>query len=404
MEELDVRKQMAMKVMDVEYFPSIQEEILEDNSFHKLSLLNISALGIAFEPLVSAVQTVVGGGSGMSGIYHVYTKGLPMAKFRDAPGFLGSLLTNTGSVGGGQAVITPLALDPTMLCVAAAIMIIEKKFDDIQELQREILDFLKTKEKAKLRGNINTLSDVLNNYKFNWNNEKYKTNKHILVQDIRKDSEQSILLYRDQIKKKLAKQGSIHSDQEVKAKLQKLQSEFKDYQLALYLYSFSSFLEVMLLENFDSQYLESVSNKIEEYSFQYRELYTSCYNQIEAFSKSSVQSILLNGISGLSKGAGEIVAKIPVVSKGQLDEGLITAGGKLGKFNSQRPEKALLSFVDSSISCAAPFLDSIRMVNKIYNQPIEVLFDAESIYFVSIEALAGLLSINKQKRENSLRT
>ncbi|MDP4159518.1 MAG: IS3 family transposase [Bacillota bacterium] len=39
----------------------------------------------------------------------------------------------------------------------------------------------------------------------------------------------------------------------MKKQLGKIQSEFKDYQLALYLYSFSFFLEVMLLaENFFS--------------------------------------------------------------------------------------------------------------------------------------------------------
>ena len=67
--------------------------------------------------------------------------------------------------------------------------------------------------------------------------------KHILVQQIKKESETSIILYRDQIAKKLKKRSLIHSDQEVKAVLNKLQAQFKDYQLALYLYSYSTFLE-----------------------------------------------------------------------------------------------------------------------------------------------------------------
>ena len=382
MGELEVRKQMAMKLMDVEYLPSIQEEKLEAANFNKFSLANILALGVAFDPLVSAVQNIVSSGTGMSGIYHVNTKGLQMARFSNGSGFLGSLLTDAGAVGGGQATLTQLACDPTMLFMAAALMNIEKKLDDIKETQREILDFLKAKEKAKLRGNINTLSDVLNNYKFNWNNEKYKTNKHILVQDIRNDAEQTILHYREQGKRILTKQGLIHSDQEVKVKSLKLQADFKDYQLALYLYSFSAFLEVMLLENFDSKYLESVSRKIEEYSLQYRELYTTCYNQIEGLSKSSVQSTILKGLSGISRSAGEVVTKIPVVSSSQLDEGLIAAGSKLAKFTSQRAEKALVNFVDSSTTYATKFADSIKMVSRIYNQPMEILFDSESIYFL----------------------
>ena len=46
----------------------------------------------------------------------------------------------------------------------------------------------------------------------------------------------------------------------------------------------------MLLENFDSQYLISVANKMKEYTGNYQELYTSCYNQIEGFSNDSIQS------------------------------------------------------------------------------------------------------------------
>ncbi len=89
--------------------------------------------------------------------------------------------------------------------IAVALITIEKKLDDILETQKEILEFLKQKEKAKLRGNLNVLEDILNNYKHNWNNEKYKTNKHIHVQEIKREAEQSIIFYRDRIVKKTNK-------------------------------------------------------------------------------------------------------------------------------------------------------------------------------------------------------
>ncbi len=115
----------------------------------------------------------------------------------------------------------------------------------IQQTQEEILEFLEERERATLQGNLNTLGDVMSNFKYNWDNEKYKTNKHILVQQIKKESETSIILYRDQIAKKLKKRSLIHSDQEDQGCLNKLQAQFKDYQLALYLYSYSTFLEVL---------------------------------------------------------------------------------------------------------------------------------------------------------------
>ena len=382
MQELEVRREISLEALNVEYLPAIADEKLELAAAKKYPIANLTALGVGFEPLVSAVQSVVTKGTtGGSGIYRVNTKGLQMFQSKQSTGFIGSLQTTEGMVGGGQAVMTPLVCDPTMLFMAAALMNIEKKLDSIQALQEEMMDYLKAKEKAKLRGNLNVLNDVLNNYRFNWNNEKYKTNKHILVQDIRKDAEESIQLFRDQIGKSLTKKSFIHGDQEIKITLRKLQDEFKDYQLALYLFSYSSFMEVMLLENFDRQYLKSVSRRIEEYTIQFRELYTSCYNQIEGMSKATIESMLTRGLANISKGAGKAIAKIPVVSKAPVDEALIVAGSNLEKQNDRKTEKAMKKLVEAAANCTAPFVDNIKVIDRVFNKPLDMLFDSSNIYF-----------------------
>jgi hypothetical protein len=212
-----------------------------------------------------------------------------------------------------------------------------------------------------------------------------KPNKHIQVQEIKRDAEQSIILYRERIDKKIKKQSFLHSDQNVSSKLKKIQSEFKDYQLALYLYSFSSFLEVMLLENFESAYLDSVTHKIEDYSYQYRELYTKSYDQIEGYAKSSIQSHLLSGVASISKVAGDAVAKFPIVSKSQLDENLIEASSRLRKISSKKSEKAMGRFVNSQSHCVHPFVENINAVNRLYNQPMELLFDKDNLYISSTQ-------------------
>ena len=247
--ELDLKKDLALQsMMNVEVLPITPEVNLEMHNATKIPLANLSALGVAFQPLTTAIQTAVFGAGG-SGIYFVNTMGKQMFHIGESTDFIGSLMSSTGGVGGGQARMTPLACDPTMLFMAVTLMNIEKKLDAIQQTQENILQFLEEKERATLQGNLNTLGDVLTNYKYNWDNAQYKTNKHILVQQIKKDAEASIILYRDQIGKILQKRSLIHSDMEVKSILKKLQSHFKDYQLALYLYAYSAFLDVMLLGN-----------------------------------------------------------------------------------------------------------------------------------------------------------
>ena len=116
---------------------------------------------------------------------------------------------------------TTIPYNPTMLFMAVTLMSMDKKLDTIQEIQQEIIKFLEQKEKSNLKGNLDTLYDVLNNYKYNWNNEKYKTNKQILVQDIKREAFKSIDFHKNQINESLKKQSLLHSDQNVKNKIKK---------------------------------------------------------------------------------------------------------------------------------------------------------------------------------------
>ena len=381
--EIEKRRNDALQaMMNVECPPAMPELDLAKSNATKIPLANLSALGVAFQPLTTAIQTAVTGGGG-SGLYYVNTKGMQM--FSTSEGFIGSLKSASGTVGGGQARMTALACDPTMLFMAAALMNIEKKLDAFQETQEEILEFLEEKERAVLQGNLNVLGDILSNFKYNWDNDTYKTNKHILVQQIKKEAEASIILYRDQIAKRLKKRSLIHGDQEVKGTLKKLQTQFKDYQLALYLYSYSTFLEVMLLGNFCEGYLNSVEQRITEYSFQYRTLYTECYSLMEDYSKSSIQAGMLTGLAVASKFMGETIAKVPVISKSRIDENLIEASGKLDRHGEKRTTSALEGLVQTRMSVTLPFTENIRAVNDLYNKPVAYLFDSENVYIQQID-------------------
>ena len=381
----EIAKAMACGIVnaaaDTEYYPvALRKEEVSIERYAKFPLDKVAALGTAFEPLAETFQKFVLGNSGASGLYMVNTKGKQLAEFQNGSGFLGSLLKENGAVGGGQAILNPLPCNPAMLFMAMALLNIDKKLDSIQETQKEIIEFLEQKEKSKLRGNFNFLTDVLNNYKHNWENEKYKNSNHIKVLDIRQDSEQGILFYREQIDKKIKKESFIHGDKYVKDKLGKIQAEFKEYQLALYLYAFSSFLEVMLLENFASAYLDGVAHKIEDYEFQYRELYAKIYGQIERYSKSSVQSHLLSGLASINKVAGDAAAKIPVISKSQIDETLIETSDRLGEYGSKRTAQTMEQFANLQSSAVHQFIENINTVNHFHNQQIELLFDDNNIY------------------------
>ena len=260
---------------------------------------------------------------------------------------------------------------------------IEKKLDLILETQQEIINFLIQKEKSALKGNILFLTDVIKNYKFNWENSIYKCNNHIKVLDIRQDSEQKIDFYRNQILNALNKKEILHLDQVVVKQIEKIKSYFDDYQLALYIYAFSSFLDVVLLENFDQKYLKGIAARIDDYSLKYKELYTTSFNQIHNYSKTSVESTLLSGLAKANKIAGNTSNKIPILGKSRIDEKLLASGEKVEGFNLKKIDGTMQRLTSKKDVYIRPFIENINNINRLYNNPFTLMIDREYLYIKS---------------------
>lgn len=389
-----IKKNAIVRAMsEVECYPIIQKDVAIQE-YTKVPLGQLSAMGATFASIVPALKNVIdkadvsgveeklyrmidplNGKGRVTSVGNIYQKGkkgvAARARYIEA---------------GPSAVSTVAQINPAVMLMAVAITAVTKKLDQIEEAQKDIIEFLQLKEKAVLKGNIAVLQEILDEYKYNWDNEKYKNNKHIQVQEIKRDAEQSIIFCRDQIEKKVSKKGLLHSDRDVKAKIQKVQYEFKDYELAMYIFSFSSFLEVMLLENFDAGYLNAVTSKIQLYAGQYHNLHEKCYQMIEGDSKTSIEAYALKGVAGLNRVLGKGIAKIPKISDGQIDENLIEAGDKVQSFSEKRTENTMELFAHEHCTCVNPFVDNINAVNRIYNEPVQLLFDRENIYFSLPEA------------------
>ena len=367
-------------IMTVEFQPVISEETFDDSNYTKLSLTSLATMGVAFQPLSNALQKIAGSETTTSICKVTIPKGTKLAKFKDGSGSLGTVLSQNNDLV-GQARINPMAFDPTTLLVAATLASIDNKLNTIQELQKEILDFLLQKERSDLKGDLNFLTDILNNYKYNWDNDKYKTNNHIKVLDIKQEAERKIDLYIAQLGQLLKKKsGLFHSDLEVKKQLSKIQTMLKDYQLALYLFSFSSYLEVMLLENYDANYLEKIIAKIEKYGTVYQDLCKRGYDRLESAAKTSIESNLLKGLAGANKFAGKAIAKVPVISKSQIDETLIGTGDKIDEFGAGRIQKAMDRLLVNQESYITMFVDNITTVKVLYNKPAELIIDKDTLY------------------------
>ncbi len=387
---------IAKQLSDTEMsLPDLDLEVRVETGF-KLPLDMIPSLGVAFASMPECVRTVVGNVSVPTLLQATYENGAPLdpsllQKFNNGSGLLGSF--RDVEKGFGQAhfhvadsgAITTTAVapyDPTMLFMAMALSQINKKLDTIQETQEEMLEYQKQKDQADLRGNVKTLTDVLNGYKYNWDNDIWRKNAHMKVVDIKQESSKSILHLRAQIAEKLSKKGPVEVRLTVDKRMEKVLDRLKEYQLAVYNYSFAAFLEPMLSENFSEDYLSAVSEKISNEATNYRELYTTCYNAIEGNAGGSVDALLLSGLSLAGKKLGKAVAATPVGEHTPIDDALQEAGKGIGRFNKEQTEHLVAKLQQAKAPIVRPFKESIDSVNTLHNKPMYLLADSENVYLV----------------------
>lgn len=395
-ENIDPRKQdIVESVMNMELVPVFPEAEVDLNEYKKIPVAELSLLGAGIGSILPPFRTITQTIDFNNGrhLYEAFdSKGNPsklMYQFKGSTDYMGSRIEN-GLTAQSRFREVPsqtmqsvqrIPVDPATLMMAMVLMDVERKLDKIQETQQDILEFIRSDKISKMEGNATFLADILNNYKFNWTDDTYRANMHIKVLDIRQEAEQNINFYSKQITSQLGKRNL-----DVKGKMNSVRTEFRNYQLALYLYGFSSFLEVMLLANFDKAYLNSVHNNIEKRSFEYRDLYTKCYDSIEDSSQKSLQSTALKGLAKASGALGQVASKNTKLGKLKIGESLLSAQSKLEETNVQNTQSIMTQFASSKDSCVYPFIALIDSVNEAYNQPKEMITDGENLYVRTLTA------------------
>ena len=150
-----------------------------------------------------------------------------------------------------QTTTTVMPFDPATMAVAVALMRIEEKLDALQKTAEETLQFLKLDKQSKQRGDLNALSDIFEECRRNGNDASFRALRNVEVQAIRREAQQNMLFYQEQVSRRLQEQSALHDSQAVRGMLNAVTDEFREYQLSCYLYAFSTFLDVVLQGRFD---------------------------------------------------------------------------------------------------------------------------------------------------------
>ena len=381
-------------------FPMIPAADVDLSKYHKIPLMGLAALGAAFSTLPEAARTITQTVTKQVDIGTPVFAGLwPDGVFGrmvdNGLGFSGNITGLDGSSGivgrmryklldGGLPLTTTtstvIPFDPMTMVVAAALISIDKKLDALQEKAEEILQFLKLEKQSKQRGNLNMLAEIMEEYKRDCNNEKMCALRFVAVQAIKKDAYTDIEFYQEQIARKLKDQKAIHGSQKAQTLLDSVMTEFYEYQLASYLYAYTSFMEIMLQKNFEAA--PAVAEKMAGYAQKYSELYSDCHSQIANYQRTAIEAQLIGGLGNVAKAVGQKLASVPVLSKGPVDEALINAGESLGKHNKDAVAKRLEKFSPLEDSRMGAFIDHVRKLDLMYNRNDGMLTDGENLYIL----------------------
>lgn len=391
------RKEIAKSLSSIKVkLESLDIDVDTDTAI-AIPLDQLPALGVAFASLPNAIRTVVGSVSVPDNLFFVNDAfGNPLnaaalQHFKDGSGLLASFRDATNgfgqarlheAAGGSFQAAGVMPYDPTMLFVAAAIMQINGKLDAIQDTQRRMFRYLQQKDKARLRGDAETLVAILNGYQYNWDNDVWRSNNHMKVLDIRQDMAQSSIHLRAQISG-LLKEGGIFEVRGVVGKRSDdIADVMKEYQLATYNHAFASFLEPMLSENLDAEYLTKIADDIEDRRLDYLRFYTDCYNAIEEESDGSLEGRVLGGVSFLGRRLGEAVASTPIGDHTPLDGALIGMGDAMERFNADRTDALLARMRDARLPHVKPFREAVQALNRLHNAPMVMAADDDDLYLL----------------------
>lgn len=290
-------------------------------------------------------------------------------------------LQSAGPLQATNSMVMPI--DPATMMMAVALFSIEQQLGNIAEMQKKILSFLEIEKESEIEADIETLSNIIEKYKHNWDNEQFITSNHKMVTDIQRTARKNMLSYQKKVKDVIKEKKLLVLQNKIKTTLDELMKDFKYYRLSLFTFSMSSLIEIMLSGNFKEENILSIKEEIQKLAFTYRDIYGECSVHLEGMEKSSVESNLLKGVSATSKAVGKLIGSIPKIKDGQLDERLQEAGEHVNDKAKAIETDSIATFAEMSNPGTSLFTEKMDDLIFAYNHTTDICFDNNNIYLIA---------------------
>lgn len=290
-------------------------------------------------------------------------------------------LQSAGPIQATNSMVMPI--DPATMMMAVALFSIEQQLGNIAEMQKKILSFLEIEKESEIEADIETLSNIIEKYKHNWDNEQFISSNHKMVIDIQRTARKNMVSYQKKVRDVIKEKKLLVLQNKIKTTLDELMKDFKYYRLSLFTFSMSSLIEIILSGNFKEENILSIKEEIQKFSFAYRDIYGECSVYLEGMEKSSVESNLLKGVSATSKAVGKFIGSIPKIKDGQIDERLQEAGEHVSDKAKAIETDSIAAFAEMSNPGTSLFTEKMDDLIFVYNQTTDICFDNNNIYLIA---------------------
>lgn len=270
-----------------------------------------------------------------------------------------------------------MMFDPTLMMMSVALAGIEAELGEIKELNKKILSFLEMEKESEIESDLEILNKSINDFRFNLEDEKYLVNNHKQVMDIKRTAKKNILFYKKQIKDALLKDKLFTTNSGMKSIIEEIQKKFKYYRLSLYIYSFSSLIEILLLGNYQSNYLLSKRDELAELDNEYSTIFNDALEYVKKNTSKSLEINVLSSLGNAGKTIGNLAEKVKAKN---VDTWLNEKGNSLKQTEQSIKDNFVTKFGEIKESNSKPFIAQIEKVNCVYNKTTNIYFDNEKIY------------------------
>lgn len=270
-----------------------------------------------------------------------------------------------------------MTFDPTVMMMSVALAGIEAQLGEIKELNKKILSFLEEEKESEIESDLEILNRSINDFKFNLEDEKYLVNNHKQVMDIKRTANKNMLFYKKQIKDDLSKDKIFTTNITMNSIIGDIEKKFKYYRLSLYIYSFSSLMEILLLGNYQSDYLLSKRNELDELDNEYTNTFYNVLDYIKKNANKSLEGNMLAGLGSAGKAIGNLAEKAKIKN---VDSWLSERGDTLKQTGQNIKDNFINKFDEIKESNSKSFINQIEKIDCIYNKTKEIYFDSEKIY------------------------